>query len=83
MIKGKNPKISLSLSPHAQQYLRFVTAAFIVTGLICAGLYANVFWFVDRTNAYIMATELYHSMIRTTAAATMMTLLIDYISQER
>lgn len=76
-----NEKISVNLSKYAQSYLRFVAAVFVGAGAVCAGLYFHVFGFVDSVNSYILATELFHSMIRTVSAATLMTLLIDFISQ--
>lgn len=81
----RNQKISVNLSKYltssAQSYLIFVTVAFTVTGVICAGLFLGWFGGLDRVNAYIMGTELFHSMIRTASAATMMTLLIDFLSR--
>lgn len=76
-----NEKISANLSKHAQMYLVFVTAVFVAAGIICAGLFMNVFGFIDSVNSYILATELFHSMIRTVSASTMMTLLIDFVSR--
>ena len=76
----KNPFQNLSLPllcPAAVGYLRFVAAVFTGAGLVCAGLYGGVFSFVDSIHAYILATELYHPMIRTLSVATLMTLLID------
>ena len=70
----KNRKKNISrfdLSLSAQRYLKFVSLAFCGAGLICAGLYCNMFGFVDRVNAYLLADELMHSMIRATAAAVM------------
>ena len=32
---------------------------------------------IDRVNSYILAEELLHSMIRSTTAATILTLLLD------
>ena len=80
----KNRKKNISrfdLSLSAQRYLKFVSLAFCGAGLICAGLYCNMFGFVDRVNAYLLADELMHSMIRATAAAVMMTLTIDLLSR--
>lgn len=76
-----NEKNSLKLSKHAQRYLSFVTTVFVAAGIICAGLFMNVFGFIDSVNSYILATELFHSMIRTISAAVMMTLIIDFISR--
>lgn len=70
-----------SLGKTSSQYLCYVTAVFIISGLICAGLYLNIFGFVDRVNSYILADELMHSMIRSTAAATLMALLIDLMEK--
>ena len=78
----RNQKISLNLSKSAQSYLRFVAAAFVGAGLACAGLYLHLFRFVDSVNSYILATQLFHSMIRTTAAAAMLTLAIDFLSAQ-
>lgn len=75
-----NEKFSVNLSRYAQGYLIFVSIAFIIAGAVCAGLFWNVFGLTDSVNAYILATELFHSMIRTTAAAVMMTLAIDLLS---
>ena len=76
-----NEKISANLSKHAQMYLSSVTTVFVVAGIICAALFMNMFGFIDSVNSYILATQLFHSMIRTISAATMMTLLIDFISR--
>lgn len=70
----------MRLSRHAVLFLRFAAAAYIAAGVICAGLFWDVFGFVDRVNAYILATQLLHSMIRSAVPATMMTLLIDILS---
>lgn len=75
-------KNSLTLSKHAMWYLTFVNIAFLTAGAICAALFLQLFPFLDSVNSYIMATELMHSMIRSTAAATMMTLLIDLLSRQ-
>ena len=66
---------------NARRYLSFVTAVYTVFGIICAGLYLNCFEFVDSVNSYIIADELMYSMIRSTAAATMLTLLIDLLEK--
>ena len=78
--KDKNPRL-FDLSLSAQGYLKFVSAAFCTAGAVCAGLYGNVFAFVDRVNACLLADELMYSMIRATAAAVMMTLAIDLLSR--
>ena len=70
-----------NLSGSAKKYLGFVTAVFIVSGIICAGLYMNWFGFADRVNSYILAEQLLHSMRRSMTAATMMTLLIDMLGR--
>ena len=81
----KNQKISVNFSKYltgsAQSYLVFVTAVFTVAGVICAGLFLGWFGDVDPVSAYIMGTELFHSMIRTASAAAAMTLLIDFLSR--
>ena len=82
--KRENEKKNINrfdLSKSAQRYLRFVSLAFCGACIICAGLYCDVFGFVDRVNAYLLADELMHSMIRATAAAVMMTLTIDLLSR--
>ncbi len=67
----------LNISVNARKYLCFVTAVFVIAGIICAGLYLDCFGFADRVNSYILADQLWHSMIRSMTAATLMTLLID------
>ncbi len=63
-------------------YIRFVAAAFVISGIICAGLYLNAFGFIDRVNSYILADELMYSMIRSTAAAAFFTLLTDLLEKK-
>ena len=60
-----------------RKYLWFVTFVFVVSGVICGGLYLNAFGCVDRVNAYILADTIMCSMIRSTVAATALTMLID------
>lgn len=64
-----------------RRYLWFVTAMFVLSGVVCAGLYLNAFRFIDRVNSYILAEELLHSMIRSTAAATLLVLMIDLMEK--
>lgn len=64
-----------------KKYLLFAATAYIVAGIVCAGFYLDMFGFVDRANAYILADELLCSMIRSTTAAAFFTLLIDYLEQ--
>lgn len=69
------------LTAGARKYLCFVTAVFLIAGIICAGLYLNLFGFTDSVNAYIFAGQLLDSMIRSMTAATVMTLLIDMLGR--
>ncbi|MBQ9901971.1 MAG: hypothetical protein IJM51_06255 [Clostridia bacterium] len=71
----------LHLTAGARKYLCFVTAVFLIAGIICAGLYLNLFGFTDSVNAYIFAGQLLDSMIRSMTAATVMTLLIDMLGR--
>ena len=71
---------SIKLCGRARQYLCFVTAVYIISGVICAGLYMNVFGFIGSVPSVILADELFHSMIRSAAAAAMMALTIDLLS---
>ena len=64
-----------------RKFLWFVTAVYVISGVICAGLYLNAFGFFDSVNSYILAEVLLHSMIRSMTAATMMTLLIDMLGR--
>ena len=66
-----------SLGENARKYLRFVAVVFVMSGIVCAGLYLHLFGMIDRVNSYILAEELLHSMIRSTTAATILTLLLD------
>ena len=77
MIKHKISDFYFTIGKNSRKYLYFVTAVFITAGFICGALYTNQFGFIDRVNAYILAEELMHSMIRSMTAATLMTLLID------
>ena len=81
MTNEKFSDFYLNLSGCAKKYLCFVTAVFILSGIICAGLYLNWFGFADGVNSYILAEQLLHSMIRSMTAATMMTLLIDLLGR--
>ena len=66
----------------ARKYLRFVTGVFLISGLVCAGLYLHFFGWIDRAHSYILADELLYSMIRSTSAATMLALLIDLMEKK-
>ena len=82
MEKDKFSENYFEFGKYAKKYLRFVSAAFFVSGMICAGLYLNAFGFVDRVNSYILADEFLRSMIRSTAAAAMLTMLIDLMEKK-
>lgn len=71
----------LNMTVGARKYLRFVTAVYVIFGILCAGLYLDWFGLTDRMNAYILAGQLFLSMIRSTAAAVLMTLLIDMMGR--
>ena len=71
----------LNMTACARKYMCFVTFVFVAAGIICAGLYLNWFRFSDRVNSYILADQLFFSMIRSTAASVMMTLLIDMLGR--
>ena len=64
-----------------RKYLWFVTAVYVISGVICAGLYLNAFGFFDSVNSSILAEVLLHSMIRSTSAATLLALLIDIMEK--
>lgn len=80
MSNEKKSVFSIKIGRRARIFIRFVTAVYVIAGAICAGLFMNVFGFIDSVNSYILAEELLHSMIRSTVAATMMTLLIDLLA---
>ncbi len=63
------------------KYLHFSAVVYAVFGIICAGLYMNVFGFVDSVNAILFADVLLNSMIRGLTAVTLFTLLIDYLDE--
>ena len=81
MSNDKFSVFSVKLSKPARIYLCFATAVFLTAGVICALLYMNVFVFVDRAHSYILAEELYHSLIRSTAETAMMAFIIDLLSR--
>ena len=80
MSNEKFSLFSLKLCSHARKYLCFVTAVYLIAGIICAGLYLNVFGFIGSVNSYILADELLGSMIRSMTAAAIMVLTIDLLS---
>lgn len=73
-------KNSINLSRYAQIYLMFVLSIFVISAIICAGLFMNVFDFIDKVNSYILADRLADGMLRMCAAAALMTVLIDLIT---
>lgn len=70
-------KNSINLSPYAKIYLIIVLAVFIISAIICAGLFVNVFGFIDKVNSYILADRLADGMLRMCATAALMTVIID------
>jgi hypothetical protein len=78
-----NEKFSVfsgNLSRYARIYLCFVTAVFLMAGVICAGLYMNLFGFVDRVHSYIFAETLFHSLIRSMAEVALITFTLHLLS---
>lgn len=73
-------KNSIKFSRYTKIYLAVVLAVFVISALICTGLFMNVFDFIDKVNSYILATRLADGLIRMCAAAALMTILIDLIS---
>ena len=63
------------------KYLHFSAVVYAVIGIICAGLYMDVFGFVASVNAILFADVLLNSMIRGLTAVTLFTLLIDYLDE--
>ena len=80
MSNQKFSLFSLNLCRSARKYLCFVTAVYLIAGIICAGLYLDLFGFIDSVNSYILADELLGSMIRSMTAAAMMVFAIDLLS---
>ena len=70
------------ISKFAQKYLMFAEVVFVTSAVICIALFFNLFGFIDEVNSYIIAVQLSDSLLRMTAAAAMMTVIIDLLVRD-
>ena len=70
------------ISKFARKYLMFAEVVFVTSAVICIALFFNLFGFIDEVNSYIIAVRLSDSLLRMTAAAAMMTVIIDLMVRD-
>lgn len=70
------------ISKIARKYLMFAEVVFVISAIICIALFLNVFGFIDAVNSYIIAVKLSDSLLRMTAVAVMMAVIIDLLVRD-
>ncbi len=70
------------ISKIARKYLMFAEVVFVISAIICIALFLNVFGFIDEVNSYIIAVKLSDSLLRMTAVAVMMAVIIDLLVRD-
>lgn len=70
------------ISKFAQKYLMFAEVVFVTSAVICIALFFNLFGFIDEVNSYIIAVQLSDSLLRMTAVAVMMAVIIDLLVRD-
>ncbi len=70
------------ISKFARKYLMFAEVVFVTSAVICIALFFNLFGFIDEVNSYIIAVQLSDSLLRMTAVAVMMAVIIDLLVRD-
>ncbi len=70
-----------SLMPHARLYLAVAEIIFVIAAIICIALLTGEVAFINEVDSYIIGARLVDGMLRMSAAAALMTVLIDVIER--